>query len=76
MMNKSLEDTQKRGGVYCVQCGIFFNDIIDTRKHNVEQHYDYVLSQCHDNKQLLLDSIKEFDGLPLSCPDYGDFIID
>ena len=66
MMNKSLEDTQKRGGVYCVRCGIFFNDIIDTRKHNVEQHYDYVLSQCHDNKQLLLDSIKEFDGLPLS----------
>ena len=65
-MNKLLEDTQKRGSVYCVRCGIFFNDIIDTRKHNVEQHYDYVLSQCHDNKQLLLDSIKEFDGLPLS----------
>jgi len=76
MVNKLLEDTRKRGGTYCVRCGIFFNDIIDTRKHNLEQHYDYVLSQCHDNKQLLLDSIKEFDGLPLSYPNYGDFIID
>ena len=41
MMNKLLEDTRQRGGVYCVQCGLFFNDIIDTRKHNVEQHYYY-----------------------------------
>ena len=76
MMNKLLENIRKTGGAYCVRCGIFFDDIIDTRKHNVEQHYGYVLSQCRGNQQLLLDSIKEFDGLPLSCPDYGDFIID
>ena len=68
-MIKALEDIRKRGGAYCALCGIFFDDIIDARKHRIEQHYDYALAQCDGDKQLLLDSIKEFDGVTKSCPD-------
>lgn len=64
MMNKSLEGIQKRGGAWCGWCGIVFDNVINARKHSVEQHYDYVLAQCGGNKQRLLDFIKGFDKFP------------
>jgi len=70
MIDKFLEELRKREGGYCGWCGIFFDDIIAVRKHHVESHYDYVLAQCRGNKQLLLDSIKEFEGLAISYPNH------
>jgi len=41
------------GGSYCGECGIFFDTIIDGRKHDFQEHYDYALAQCNgDTEQL------------------------
>lgn len=41
------------GGSYCGECGIFFDTIIEGRKHDFQEHYDYALAQCNgDTEQL------------------------
>jgi len=60
---EKLSKTLDEGGAYCIHCRIFFDDVIDARKHQIEQHYNYALAQCNGDKKRLLDSIKEDDGV-------------
>ncbi len=39
--------------VLCLCCGVYFDTIRESRKHDLAFHYDYVLMQCHDNHELL-----------------------
>lgn len=50
---KKLNDCIKNGGAYCFECGIYFNTVIEARKHDFAKHYDYALSQCGGSKQKL-----------------------
>ena len=39
--------------VLCLFCGVYFDTIRESRKHNLAFHYDYVLAQCWGNHELL-----------------------
>ena len=52
---KQMSEIQKRGGSWCIHCGIIFDSVIDGRKHDLAEHYDYVLAQCNNDLNLLKD---------------------
>lgn len=65
-ISKALED----GRSFCFKCtpAIEFSSPIEARKHDFAEHYDYALYQCGGDKQMLLDSIKEPDGVVKGVP--------
>lgn len=50
-----MNDILDQGGAFCILCGHVSETIIDGRKHDLAEHYDYVLAQCNGDKQLLKD---------------------
>jgi hypothetical protein len=42
-------------GTYCVWCGIFFDSIVETRKHHFAEHYEYCLAQCSNDMEIVQD---------------------
>jgi hypothetical protein len=74
-LKDQIEHIQKvldKGGSFCFSCSLEFDTVVEARKHDVEKHYEYALAQCYGNKQLLMDSIKEMDGLPKMELSYND----
>ncbi len=42
-------------GTFCIFCGVFFDSVVETRKHHFAEHYRYCLEQCGRDIELLHD---------------------
>lgn len=54
-----MQDIHDKGGVFCINCGRVFDNVTDARKHDLAEHYDYVLAQCNGDKELLRKTTAE-----------------
>ena len=54
---KSGDKLVNRGesGTLCIFCGVFFDSIVETRKHHFVEHYGYCFEQCSNDMELLQD---------------------
>lgn len=46
-LTQKISETLAKGGSYCFSCNIFFDTVVEARKHDFEKHYEYALAQCH-----------------------------
>lgn len=52
---KMLKEINEKGMSYCILCGHISENVIEARKHDLAEHYEYVLNQCYGDKQLLME---------------------
>lgn len=52
---KKISDHMEKGGTFCGECHIFFDSIVEGRKHDFTEHYDYALAQCGGDKKKLME---------------------
>ena len=51
----------KLGKIPCMRCGVYFDTVIERRKHDLAFHYDYVLGQHGGNRELVRKWASEND---------------
>ena len=46
---------ENKADTFCIWCGLFFDSIIETRKHHFAEHYEYCFEQCSNDVKILQD---------------------